>query len=235
MGPSGIWEWEAPLCTAFRVSCHQVSHHCVLYVVWVSGGNRKGPQFACSLGHKSGQIGPRAADATEFSSRNDAKVQTVFALGRACSCEQDKDVAFKLRPCFYVDSHPTGHSIRQYSCRVQECTQGHTSLNGWEAVCYSSSDNGLVPDKPSGQASCAQATRTVCPSHSLFWPRQPMTLRHASAWREWWSAPLSALCNQTAIRACVSLLRCLVTLHPSSLVSRLFWACRPFDTPLSRH
>ena len=72
---------------------------------------------------------PRAADAPEMSSRNDAKVQTVFALGRTCSCEQGKDVASKLRSCFYVDSHPAGHSRGQYSCRVQECTQRHTLSN----------------------------------------------------------------------------------------------------------
>ena len=43
------------------------------------------------------------------------------------------------------------------------------------------------------------------------------------------------VCNRTLIHACVSLLRCLVTFHPSSLVSPLFSAFHPVDTPLSRH
>ena len=62
--------------------------------------------------------------------RSDAKPQTVCALGRASSCEQGKDVASKVRPYFSVASHPPGHSIGQYSCRVQECSQRHTSSNG---------------------------------------------------------------------------------------------------------
>ena len=142
--------------------------HDTASVMWVSRGNRPAPKFACCLGDRSGQDGPRAADATETSSRNDAKVQTIFAIGRACSCDQRRDVASKPRPCFYVDSHTPGHSIGQYSCRVQECTQRHTSSEGCEAVCHSLSHNGLVPDQPSRQASCAQATPIFCPRHSLF-------------------------------------------------------------------
>ena len=53
---------------------------------WVSHGNQAEPQFACCLGDKFGQDGPRAADETETSSRYDANVQTVLALGRVCSC-----------------------------------------------------------------------------------------------------------------------------------------------------
>ena len=156
------------LCTALRVNWHQASHHCGLYVMGVSRRNRPEPQFASCLGDKSGQDGPRAADATKTSSCNGAKVQTVFALGRACSSEQGKDVASKIHPWFHVDSHPPGHSIGQYSCQVQQCTQRHTSSNGGEAVCNPSSHNGLVADQPSRQASFVQATPMVCPYHSLF-------------------------------------------------------------------
>ena len=74
VGPPRIRDWEAPFRTAFQGGCAPVSHHSGLCVMGVSPRNRPEVRFACCLGDKSDQDGPRAADATETSSRNDAKV-----------------------------------------------------------------------------------------------------------------------------------------------------------------